>query len=161
MLTFTNEISASAFFQRAGFPAAGSVAGSELSFPDFSTQEADVQSDTTPTVEIRGHSTHFEITDVRETTLAVFSIPADADIAGWHLKSLILAYLQGHKGEWVAATWLEGIAEYGVGADDRDAIEDLVMSLGEYRECLEARKGRLGGTAQQELSTLQRVIERR
>ena len=52
-----------------------------------------------------------------------------------------------------------GTSEYGISAVAPDAITDLIISLGEYRESLERREERLGDSALRELSALRRLIE--
>ena len=62
--------------------------------------------------------------------------------------------------EYVAATWLEGIAEYGAAQGQTEAVADLVVSLGEYKESLEKRETKLGDSARRELDYLRRLIKR-
>jgi len=102
-----------------------------------------------------------KLTHGRFNTLTVFTLPRDSEIGDWRLKSIILAQIRHTRKEWLATTWLEGIAEYGVGEDTSDAIIDLVVSLGEYRESLEKQEANLGDSAQRELDHLRRIIERR
>jgi len=88
-------------------------------------------------------------------------LPRDSEIGDWRLKSIILVQIRTTRKEWLATTWLEGIAEYGVGEGGSEAIIDLVVSLGEYRESLEKREVNLGDSARRELDYLRRLIERR
>ena len=77
------------------------------------------------------------------------------------MKSVILVQVSRTRRESVATTWLEGVAEYGTGAGDNEAISDLVVSLGEYRKALEKRERKLGDSARKELDCLRRLIERK
>ncbi|MDP2920639.1 MAG: hypothetical protein Q8O43_10545 [Dehalococcoidia bacterium] len=95
-----------------------------------------------------------------QESLMVFPIPTDSKIAGWRFKSIMLVQILRTSQESVATTWLEGIAEYGVASQDDKAIEDLVISLGEYRESLENRKKELGDSAKNELEYLRKLMER-
>ena len=88
-------------------------------------------------------------------------VPHDSTIAGWHLKSVLAAEIRTTvEAGSLATVQLEGIAEYGTGADPIDAIEDLVDSLGEYREVLEGREDRIGESALADLTRLRKLIER-
>ena len=103
----------------------------------------------------------FSISAIEETSsLTVFSVPKDTRIGGWLIKSVLLIRIFNRAGESVATTWLEGLTEYGSGAEGIDAIEDLIVSLGEYRESLENRKADLGESALRELDGLRKLIER-
>lgn len=110
---------------------------------------------------ISGQPNTVKLTHGRFNTLTVFTLPRDSEIGDWRLKSIILAQIRHTRKEWLATTWLEGIAEYGVGEDTSEAIIDLVVSLGEYQESLEKQEAKLGDSAQRELDHLRRLIERR
>ena len=75
------------------------------------------------------------------------------------MESVMLVQISHARRESVATIWLEGIAEYGTGAGDSEAISDLVVSLGEYRKSLEKRERKLGDSARKELDCLVRLIE--
>lgn len=96
----------------------------------------------------------------RSETLTVLSILKGSDIGGWRLKSVLLVQIRRTRKQSLATSWLEGVTEYGVGKTDSEAITDLVMSVGEYRESLEKQENKLGDTAQKELSYLRRLVER-
>lgn len=96
----------------------------------------------------------------KPNALTVLSIPRDSEIGGWRLKSVMLVQISRARRESLATTWLEGIAEYGTAEGDSEAIIDLVISLGEYRESLEKREGNLGDSARKELDCLRSLIER-
>ena len=93
-------------------------------------------------------------------SLAVLCIPRDSTIDDWRLKSLMVVQLRRMRKECLATTWLEGMAEYGTGYTDGEAITDLVVSVGEYRESLKQREERLCDSAQRELALLRKLIER-
>jgi len=95
-----------------------------------------------------------------QESVTILALPRGV-IVGWELKSILLVRIQNRAGESLAMTWLEsGIAEYGVGKSDPEAIEDLIVSLGEYRESLENKKTVLGKSASIELENLSRLISR-
>ena len=96
----------------------------------------------------------------KSNTLTVFALPRDTKIASWHLKTMLLIQIRHTRRESLATTWFEGMAEYGTGQGQSEAITDLVNSLGEYRESLEKREKNLGGSARKELDYLRRLIER-
>ncbi len=96
----------------------------------------------------------------KPSSVTILSIPRDSEIAGWHLKSLLLVQISHTQKGSVATTWLEGIAEYGATKDESGAITDLVVSLGEYLEALERREKDLGDSARNELNCLRRLIKR-
>lgn len=110
---------------------------------------------------ISGKPNTVKLTHGRFNTLTVFTLPGDREIGDWRLKSNILVQIHQTRKECLATTWLEGIAEYGVGEDTSDAIMDLVVSLGEYRESLEKQEANLADSARRELDHLRRIIERR
>ena len=93
-------------------------------------------------------------------SITVLSIPRDTEIEGWRLKLVTLVRVYPRRKESVAMTWLEGAAEYGVGMNESEAITDLVVSLGEYREALEKQENKLGVSTQKELNCLRNLIER-
>ena len=96
----------------------------------------------------------------KPSSVTVLLIPRKSEIGGWRLKSVMLVQVSRARRESVATIWLEGVAEYGTGAEDDEAISDLVGSLGEYRKALEKRERKLGGSARKELDCLRRLIER-
>lgn len=96
----------------------------------------------------------------KPSSVTVMSIPRDSEIGGWRLKSMMLVEISRARRESVATTWLEGVAEYGTGVGNDEAISDLVVSLGEYRKALEKRERKLGDSARRELDCLRRLIER-
>lgn len=93
-------------------------------------------------------------------SLTVLAVLAGSSVAGWDLKSLLLVQLRRTRRLAVATTWLEGLAEYGTGKSDAEAVADLVVSLGEYRESLERRRRKLGASARGELALLRNLIQR-
>ena len=95
----------------------------------------------------------------KPSSVTVLLIPRKSEIGGWRLKSVTLVQVSLARRESVATIWLEGVAEYGTGAGDNEAISDLVVSLGEYRKSLEKREKKLGDSARKELDCLRRLIE--
>lgn len=94
------------------------------------------------------------------SSITVLSIPRDSEIVGWHLKSLLLVQVSHTRRGSLATTWLEGVAEYGTGKDQAEAVTDLVISLGEYCKSLEKQEDKLGDSARKELNCLRRLIKR-
>ncbi len=90
-------------------------------------------------------------------TLTVFAL-SSGDVGAWNLKSVLIVQLRRSRKRRIASTWLAGITEYGDGDTDENAITDLVNSLGDYREGLKKRKGKLGASAREELRQLERLI---
>lgn len=93
-------------------------------------------------------------------TVTVVSLLAGHIVGGWELTGSILGQILRGPDRVLAMTWLEDIVEYGESATDEEAIEDLVVSLGEYRDFLERRKGRLEESAAIDLNCLRRLIKR-
>ena len=92
------------------------------------------------------------------STITVFPIHKDQVISGITINSVIVVQLRPTQEGVLAETWLEGVYEYGVGVNDIQAIEDLVISLNEYILFLNANKDTLGDSAKRELVALQRLI---
>lgn len=53
------------------------------------------------------------------------------------------------------------VQEYGIGETVESAIEDLLTSLSDYRESLEAREEKLAESEANDLAELRRLIRRR
>lgn len=117
-------------------------------------------SETSPEIRITVHKPANTPVIRQMSSITVLTIPRESNIAGWHVKSLLVVQISHTHKESVATTWLEGIAEYGTGKGENEAIIDLVGSLGEYRDALERRKRKLGDSARKELECLRRLIER-
>ena len=78
----------------------------------------------------------------------------------WELSRDLIVEVRSSRAETVALTrWTVG--EYGLGANSKAAIYDLLTSLSDYREVLEAREGRLADSALGELKALQALVHRR
>ena len=52
------------------------------------------------------------------------------------------------------------VQEYGIGETVESAIEDLLTSLSDYHESLEAREGRLAESEAKDLAILRQLIRR-
>lgn len=149
-MTISNEIPSSAF-----------VSNPEIRIMAFPSPPIELKSKTSPEIRYLVHKPGKTLTRGLSNTLTVCMLPRDSEIGDWRLKSIILVQIRTTRKEWLATTWLEGIAEYGVGEGGSEAIIDLVVSLGEYRESLEKREVNLGDSARRELDYLRRLIERR
>ncbi len=66
-----------------------------------------------------------------------------------------------HSQEEALATTSLPVREYGVGKTFEEAIEDLLTSLSDYYESLEAREERLAEAEANDLAELRRLIRRR
>lgn len=115
---------------------------------------------TSPEMRLVIHKTDRTPTPRRLESLTAVVIPSNTKIAGWRLKSAVLVQLRRTRKQCVAATWLEGLTEYGTGKTEVDAIADLLVSLGEYKTSLKKRKSKLGESAQNELAAINNLLER-
>lgn len=121
-----------------------------------------------PAVKLQSHRTGYvKVTSLQTAKTPVFrrgeSVtvcaipPGDPAIEGWRLKSALLVQIRWTRKQCLAITWLEGVSEYGAGATEAEAIEDLIVSIGEYRDLLERREANLGNP--KELAYLRTLIE--
>lgn len=97
---------------------------------------------TSPAASVYGCSAHNV-----SLTLADESLTLVALLEGWEygrhrLGSILLVQLRTSRDGVLATTYLEA-EEYGWGRTEEEAILDLMTSLGEYLESLEAREGQL------------------
>lgn len=80
--------------------------------------------------------------------------------AAWELSRDLIVEVRSSKAETVALTrWTVG--EYGVGDSSKEAIYDLLTSLSDYKEVLEAREDRLADVALNELRALRALVQRK
>ena len=96
---------------------------------------------------------------IAESSEAVYLVPQGyAWDDSWRLASDLLVQVCS---SWkdVAATTHLTVQEYGVGASFEEAIFDLVTSLSDYRQSLEARQQRLGPAESKDLELLQELLE--
>ena len=88
-------------------------------------------------------------------------IPAGRTWEGdWELARDLWVEIRTTSEETLAVTRLTE-EEYGAGTSLEEAVQDLLTSLSDYRECLEEREERLGATAAADLWKLREVIRRR
>ena len=78
----------------------------------------------------------------------------------WELTRDLMVQVKTSEDEMVALTCLS-LKEYGLGSNAKEAIYDLLTSLSDYREVLEAREDRLADSALAELKALQALVHRR
>ena len=78
----------------------------------------------------------------------------------WELLNELPVELQDSGTETLVATCL-AVQEYGIGETFEEAIEDLLTSLSDYYESLEAREDRLAESEANDLAKLRQVIRRR
>lgn len=78
----------------------------------------------------------------------------------WELSRDLIVEVRSSRAETVALTrW--SVGEYGVGGNSKAAVYDLLTSLSDYREVLEAREGGLADSALSELKALRALVNRR
>ena len=96
-----------------------------------------------------------------ETTAGLYLIPAHYVWDDcWELSKDLIVEAKVSDGETVATIGL-AIEEYGIGDSLKDAVYDLLTSLSDYREALEAREERLGDSALDELKAIRDLIRRK
>ena len=78
---------------------------------------------------------------------------------GYRLASALPVRLEISASGVIATTHLE-TAEYGCGSTQDEALDDLMSSLVEYMESLEARRERLSKTSLLDLDRLYRLVEK-
>ncbi len=96
---------------------------------------------------------------VASSALTLLYIPKGTIIADLAFQSGLLVQIRLSPEAILAETWLEGLYEYGTGAEPSEAVTDLILSLGEYLQVLEARKETLGDSARRELDTLHMLVK--
>ena len=88
----------------------------------------------------------------------LYVVPAHYSWDGsWELLCNLLVEICTSKEEVVAITCLT-VQEYGVGASTKDAVLDLLTSLGDYYQSLEERRERLGPPALKDLTMLRDLV---
>jgi hypothetical protein len=96
-------------------------------------------------------------------SLAAESLSLIVLLTGWqassshHLKSVLLVKLRTSESGVLAITYLD-TEEYGWGKTENEAIIDLITSLVEYMESLEARQDQLGDSAVTDLEKLHALL---
>ena len=95
-------------------------------------------------------------------TEAITAMPLETGYAakGWELLSSLTIQIRTTSDRVIVETWLESLFEYGTGSSNEEAIADLVVSIGEYLELLEARQPELGDIALKEFAHLRRLVTR-
>lgn len=79
----------------------------------------------------------------------------------WELKHGFTVVFEFSTNRVSAIPQLDGISEYGEGATQSDALEDLLTSFADYREWLEEREERLHPDALADLAALRDLIQRK
>jgi hypothetical protein len=148
-MTLSNELTASAFFTNPEIPVTQSRTP-DIPFPWWNSPK--IALDTVGTSDTRAVGA--------ASALALLPIPRDTQIGRLRLQSILLVQLRQTPEGVLAETWLEGVYEYGAGQDDSEAVIDLIASLGEYVDALEARELQLGDSAKHELYALRRLVTR-
>lgn len=148
MDTFSNELTASVFFS-----------GPDIEITGVVSPSIEWELLSSPSVEILTHEPVRTPNPSQLDSLTVLSVHKDTELEGWRLKSVLVVELRHTDGQYMATTWLEKTAEYGISATAPEAITDLIISLGEYLESLETREEDLGDSAKLELNFLRNLIE--
>ena len=79
----------------------------------------------------------------------------------WELKRGFTVFFEISPNRVSAIPQLNGISEYGEGATQSEALEDLLTSFTDYREWLEEREERLHADALADLAALRALIQRK
>ena len=97
----------------------------------------------------------------RRSETARYVVPAQYSWDdGWELTGDLPVDVRTSQEEVVAIARLT-TEEYGAGASVEDAVLDLLTSLTDYFESLEAREGRLGPPAAKDLEILRGMVRRK
>lgn len=75
----------------------------------------------------------------------------------WCLTAILMVQIRTSLKEVLATTWLT-VQEFGVGESFEEAVDDLLTSLSDYWEFLQAREERLGPVEQKDLDLLRHLI---
>ena len=78
---------------------------------------------------------------------------------GWELINFLLVEIHPSQQGVLALTYLT-VEEYGEGTSQEDAVLDVLTSLSDYFDSLEAREGQLGEPAADDLARLRTLIRR-
>ena len=106
----------------------------------------------------RLHAGASPLAEYAATSRGFYVIPAQRLWDGaWELTADLLIETAALKGEATAVTHLT-VQEYGTGASLMDAVDDLLTSLRDYRQSLEAREDRLGESAKEDLHALRTLL---
>ena len=132
----------------------------QINIKAWSIPSIDLSPTISPEIRFQAHKPGRTPSLRKSNALRLISLLKDSEIAGWHLKSILLVRIYPRRKQSSATTWLEGVVEYGVGKEDNEAIVDLVTSLGEYWEALEKREANLGDEPRKELDSLRNLIRR-
>ena len=79
----------------------------------------------------------------------------------WELKHGFTVVFEFSSAGVSAIPQLDGISEYGEGATQSEALQDLLTSFTDYREWLEEREERLHPDSQADLQALRALIQRK
>lgn len=116
-----------------------------------------------PRVEVSWHTSRSFTHGLRRAfaSESFVPLPAGTRIEDWELKSVLVTRVRrSRRREYVALTWLEAADAHGVGVSVQEALEDLVVALGEYCESLQEREARLDDAASSDLARLRELIHR-
>ena len=75
----------------------------------------------------------------------------------WCLATILVVEIRTSLREVLATTWLT-VQEFGVGESFEEAVDDLLTSLSDYLQFLQAREERLGPGEQKDLDILRHLI---
>ena len=105
---------------------------------------------------------HFDSSKVATSSGEAYLIPAKRSWGSpsWELLNELQVEVHYSQAEALATISLP-VREYGVGETFEEAVEDLLTSLSDYYESLEAREERLAQAEANDLAELRRLIRRR
>ena len=105
---------------------------------------------------------HSDSSTVATGSRSAYLVPANRSWGSpaWELLNDLQVELRYSQTEAPVAA-CPAVREYGVGETFEEAIEDLLTSLSDYYESLEAREDRLADPEAKDLAELRRLIRRR
>ena len=97
-----------------------------------------------------------------QKSTGLYLIPAKHswDNSSWELLNELLVEIHYSTAEVLATTCLS-VQEYGIGSTFEEAVADLLTSLSDYYQSLEARQDRLADAAVNDITKLRQLIRRR
>ena len=102
------------------------------------------------------------VTPESQKSVGLYFIPSKHlwDNSSWELLNGLLVEIHYSQTEVLVVTYLT-VREYGGGGTFEEAVADLLTSLSDYYQSLEAREDRLAEAAANDLAKLRLLIQRR
>lgn len=86
------------------------------------------------------------------------ALPKGSRGGNYLLKADLTVEIERSSEGWAATVEVECLYEYGWGATEEEAIDDLVCSLGDYRLWLIQRKGNLADCSARDLELIEGMV---